>query len=83
MTNLELFAAMATGKTVNLLEAQGYHTYTLRIQGLIREDGSGHNWIMLADDTDFNEPLKFFVRTTDGGGQFTMRYIPKNIKIGY
>ncbi len=83
MKAIELFAAMAAGKTIQMKEAQGYHAYNLRIQGLIREDGSGNCWIMLADDVDFDERLKFFVRTSDSKDGFVMRYIPKHVKVGY
>ncbi len=83
MKAIELFAAMASGKTIQIKEAQGYRNYNLRIQGLIREDGSGNCWIMLADDVDFNEQLQFFVRTSDSKDGFVMRYMPKRVKVGY
>jgi len=83
MKAIELFAAMASGKTVQMKEAQGYRNYNLRIQRLMREDGSGNCWIMFADDVDFDDQLKFFVRTSDSRDGFVMRYIPKHVKIGY
>jgi hypothetical protein len=76
MRAVELFVAMQTGRTIHIAEAMG-QKYTLRINGMIAEDGSGACWIVLAHDTDFNEQIKFFVRTTDNGGACVFRYMPK------
>jgi hypothetical protein len=76
MRAIELFTAMQTGKLVDIVDAE-LHLYSLRISGMVAEDGSGACWIVFAYDFHNHENIKFFMRTIDNGGTFVARYIPK------
>ncbi len=76
MRAIELFTAMQTGKLIDVVDAE-LHLYSLRITGMVAEDGSGACWIVFAHDAHNHENVKFFVRTVDNGSTFVARYIPK------
>jgi hypothetical protein len=76
MRAIELFTAMQTGKLIEVMDADLY-TWSLRITGMVAEDGSGACWIVFAHDFHNHEQVKFFVRTVDNGMKFVFRYIPK------
>ena len=74
MRAIELFSAMQTGNLINIVSS-GLYLYSLRINGMVAEDGSGACWIVYAHDAHNHENVKLFVRTIDNGMKFAVRHI--------
>ena len=68
MNRLQLVSAMFKGKEISIPMTDGYSMVRGVIQGMMKEDGSGHSWIVtISQATPYGyRHTKLYMRTTHG-----------------